>query len=80
MSTLGWFCSLFLVVLSHIPTRIYVMQITLQIVHPVAFMTAEFPLVFNIIAFSIFVVSEEHVIGAHITSDSGPQPAWTQIS
>lgn len=70
----------FLVLLSHIATQIYVMQIRLQIVHSVAFMTAEFPLFFNVIAFSIFVVSEERVIGAHITSDSGPQPARTQIS
>lgn len=43
-------------------------------------LTADFPLVFNVTAFSIFVVCEEYVLGAGITSDSGPEPAWTQIS
>lgn len=51
-----------------------------QILYSVTFMTAEFPLVFNVTAFSIFVVGEERVTGARITSDSGPKPARTQIS
>lgn len=60
--------------------QIYVMQIRSQILYSVTFLTAEFPLVFNATAFSIFVVGEEHVIGAGITSDSGPKPARAQIS
>lgn len=68
------------VLLPRISTQICVMQIRPQILHSVAFTTAEFPLVFDVIAFSIFVVGEEHVVGARITSDSGPKPAWTQIS
>ena len=68
------------VLLPRISTQICVMQIRPQILPSVTFMTAEFPLVFNVIAFSVFVVSEEHVIGACITSDSGPKPARTQIS
>lgn len=70
----------FFVLLPRISTRIYVMRFRPQILYSVTFMTAAFPLVFNVTAFSIFVVGEERVTGARITSDSGPKPARTQIS
>lgn len=48
--------------------------------YSVGFTTAKFPLVFNVTALSIFAAGEEHVVGAHIPSDTGPEPAQTQIS
>jgi len=76
----GLVLSLVFVLLPRISIQICVRQIRPPVLHSVTSTAAEFPLVLNVIACSVFVVSEEHVVGAHITSDSGPKPAQTQIS